>query len=293
MPFQYDHSSVTDQCSQPVPTMITISISEDKESAPQAATAVAGLDSEEDSNHAKAHRKRHEETHPQIGLFKRRKRWKKPAIKKKRRFGVNIPINTIGYLLESGSDTDDSSTNSAAGNRNDFIIERRVRKKVTHFDPATGGNVIKKVPTRSHGSAPRELFSDAKARESKIQTRGVASSASSSTKKTAVANHPKSKSKSKAKAKKKKCGASIKVQTFDQRLEDLLAFKNEYGHCDVPYTYKANQSLSNWCSNVRYSYGVHMKGRSPTIKMTKERIQSLKALGFEFKAPDSRKKKTV
>ena len=269
--------------------MITISISGDKESAPQAASAAEGLDSEEDSNHAKAHRKQHEETHPQIVLFTRRKRWKKPAIKKKRRFGVNIPINTIGY--ESGSDTDDSSTNSAAGNRNDFIIERRVRKKVNHFDPVTGGNMIKKVPTRSHGSAPRELFSDTKARESKIQTCGVASSAASSTKtkKSAVVNHRKIKSKSK----KKKCGASIKVQTFDQRLTDLLAFKNEHGHCDVPYTYKANQSLSNWCSNVRYSYGVHMKGRSPTIKMTKERIQSLKALGFDFKAPDSRKKKTV
>ena len=61
-----------------------------------------------------------------------------------------------------------------------------------------------------------------------------------------------------------------KSKSFEQRLDDLRQFKEEHGHCTVPYTYDKNQPLSNWCSNIRYSYGLVERGLTPTIKMTKE-----------------------
>jgi len=91
--------------------------------------------------------------------------------------------------------------------------------------------------------------------------------------------------KSATKVKKVKEG-QLKSKSFDQRLEDLKLFQIKYGHCEVPYTFKPNQSLSNWCSNVRYSYGLSLRGLTPTIKMTSERIKVLKAVGFVFKHGD-------
>lgn len=73
-------------------------------------------------------------------------------------------------------------------------------------------------------------------------------------------------------------------KTFEQRLEDLQKFKEIHGHCIVPYTYEENQPLSNWCSNIRYSYGLMERGLSPTIKMTEERIKALRDIGFDFSA---------
>lgn len=86
------------------------------------------------------------------------------------------------------------------------------------------------------------------------------------------------------KAKKSKRNQS-QSRTFEQRLEDLKMFKEEHGHCIVPYTYAKNQPLSaNWCSNIRYSYGLLERGLNPTIKMTEERINALRDIGFDFSA---------
>jgi hypothetical protein len=74
----------------------------------------------------------------------------------------------------------------------------------------------------------------------------------------------------------------VKMKSFDQRYEDLKLFQSQYGHCNVPHTYPPNQPLSNWCYNVRYSYGMVRKGLTPTIKITQERMDRLKKLGFEF-----------
>lgn len=82
-----------------------------------------------------------------------------------------------------------------------------------------------------------------------------------------------------------------KSKSFDQRLDDLREFKEEHGHCSVPYTYEKNQPLSNWCSNIRYSYGLYHRGLTPTIKMTKERIDALIAVGFDFAGLKTQQKK--
>ena len=70
---------------------------------------------------------------------------------------------------------------------------------------------------------------------------------------------------------------------FGLHLEDLKQFKIEHGHCDVPDTYKPNQPLGTWCRNLRYSYGLWRRSSGSGIKLTSERIELLKAVGFVFK----------
>jgi hypothetical protein len=46
--------------------------------------------------------------------------------------------------------------------------------------------------------------------------------------------------------------APIRAQSFDDRFNKLLAFKEKYGHCDVPRSIE-NMSLGRWCSALRFS----------------------------------------
>jgi ferredoxin-thioredoxin reductase catalytic subunit len=73
---------------------------------------------------------------------------------------------------------------------------------------------------------------------------------------------------------------------FDERLKDLMAFKAEFGHCNVPCTRSKNNkhlSLGYWCNNMRQSYKDIKDGRSPTTKLFKANIQRLEKAGFEFR----------
>ena len=42
-------------------------------------------------------------------------------------------------------------------------------------------------------------------------------------------------------------------QSFDDRFNDLMAFKAKYGHCDASRTGE-NASLERWCNALRFSY---------------------------------------
>ena len=48
------------------------------------------------------------------------------------------------------------------------------------------------------------------------------------------------------------------TKTFDDRIKDLQAFKEEHGHCNVTLSKSDKnakyKSLGNWCSNIRQSY---------------------------------------
>jgi hypothetical protein len=76
-----------------------------------------------------------------------------------------------------------------------------------------------------------------------------------------------------------------KTYTFDERFEDLTAFKAEYGHCNVPQTRSRNNkhlSLGLWCKNMRQSYKAIKEGRNPTRKISKIDIRRLENAGFEW-----------
>ena len=62
-------------------------------------------------------------------------------------------------------------------------------------------------------------------------------------------------------------------------MEDLKAYKAEYGDCLVPSTFKANQLLGTWVKTQRTQYR-KFQDDEKTSYMTQERIQILEKLGF-------------
>ena len=72
---------------------------------------------------------------------------------------------------------------------------------------------------------------------------------------------------------------------FEKRIEDMIEFKNEFGHCDVPVRYTENPSLGQWCSKLRRAYDQLQKGQKPCRDMSGDRCERLEALGFKWKVP--------
>jgi hypothetical protein len=78
-------------------------------------------------------------------------------------------------------------------------------------------------------------------------------------------------------------------KTFDERFKDLMAFKAEFGHCNVPKTRSKKSrnnkylSLGQWCGDVRQSYITIEQGKIPNqFKLSKADIKLLENAGFEW-----------
>ena len=69
---------------------------------------------------------------------------------------------------------------------------------------------------------------------------------------------------------------------FQKNCRDLLTFKEEFGHCNVPEKYKANKSLGPWCSTVRRAHTKMEKGKKSDYNLSKERIDRLEEIGFQW-----------
>ena len=83
----------------------------------------------------------------------------------------------------------------------------------------------------------------------------------------------------------------VRVQekiSFDDRVKDLQAFKEEHGHCNVTISksdkYIKYHSLGVWCSNIRQTYKKIKHEQTPpnTRKLSDANIQRLDALGFKW-----------
>jgi hypothetical protein len=76
------------------------------------------------------------------------------------------------------------------------------------------------------------------------------------------------------------------AKTFDERFKDLMAFKEEFGHCNVPQTQSRNNkhtSLGKWCSHVRQAYKAINEGGIPRrYKLSKADMKRLENAGFEL-----------
>jgi len=68
---------------------------------------------------------------------------------------------------------------------------------------------------------------------------------------------------------------------FDERFDDLMAFKAKYGHCDASRTGE-NASLERWCNALRFSYKKIQNNQKPKIKLSDEQIQRLNDAGFKW-----------
>lgn len=71
---------------------------------------------------------------------------------------------------------------------------------------------------------------------------------------------------------------SPKETLWQQRLDELVRYRAQYGHCNVPAGFVDNQQLATWVSLQRRQYRNLQDGK-PSF-LTEERIQSLEQLSF-------------
>lgn len=65
---------------------------------------------------------------------------------------------------------------------------------------------------------------------------------------------------------------------WEERLQDLLAYKRVHGHCIVPSNFESNPQLAVWTKRQRRQYKKYQDGSSSS--MTPERIAKLETIGF-------------
>ena len=73
--------------------------------------------------------------------------------------------------------------------------------------------------------------------------------------------------------------------SFEERCGQLLAFKDEFGHCNVPTGYSAGPSLGlgQWCKDMRSSYEQIQEGKPSMSNLSQDRIERLEKIGFKWK----------
>ena len=77
-------------------------------------------------------------------------------------------------------------------------------------------------------------------------------------------------------------------KTFDERFKDLMAFKAEFRHCNVPQTKTKSSnnkyySLGQWCNKMRMSYkSIKEGGITRNNKLSKANMKRLENAGFEW-----------
>ena len=74
-------------------------------------------------------------------------------------------------------------------------------------------------------------------------------------------------------------GLTWRVDCFSERLQQLKAFKEEHGHCNVPWFYPANPSLGHYVCNT-------LRGKKSSL--APDEIQALESLGFIFAPSEKR-----
>ena len=74
-------------------------------------------------------------------------------------------------------------------------------------------------------------------------------------------------------------GNKAKNWTWEERFSDLVKFKAEYGHCDVPVSEKSG--LGNWVRTQRRAYSQKEVGKSSSL--TPEREEKLTSVGFRWR----------
>jgi len=75
---------------------------------------------------------------------------------------------------------------------------------------------------------------------------------------------------------------------FEERLQDLIAFKVKFGHCNVTSSASpANKPylvLARWCYEIRRSRRMKKEGRTPIHNICQARIDMLDDIGFSWEA---------
>lgn len=77
---------------------------------------------------------------------------------------------------------------------------------------------------------------------------------------------------------------------WSERFEEILKYKEQYGHCNVSCNFKENPQLGSWVKCQRRQYKNYIGGKRSS--MTLDRIEKLESIGFLWEVRSSRKKST-
>lgn len=70
----------------------------------------------------------------------------------------------------------------------------------------------------------------------------------------------------------------FQAEQWDEHFKQLLAYRKETGHCNVPQHTHINKTLSRWVKRQRYQYKLRLEGKPSN--MTRERMKALEDVGF-------------
>lgn len=76
---------------------------------------------------------------------------------------------------------------------------------------------------------------------------------------------------------------------WGERLAELQLYRSRFMHCNVPSNYSENPQLATWVKCQRRQYKLFMEGKPSN--MTKQRIQELGNLGFEWELRSYKKQR--
>jgi len=76
--------------------------------------------------------------------------------------------------------------------------------------------------------------------------------------------------------------------SFEERCNDLIQFRDKFGHCNVPRNFSDNPSMSIWCTVMRTMYSRLQKGRPIDRNLSPDRISRLEEIGFNWDVNASR-----
>jgi hypothetical protein len=71
---------------------------------------------------------------------------------------------------------------------------------------------------------------------------------------------------------------AYQAENWTEKFEDLIEFRNQYGHCLVPNAFPHNPALAQWVKRQRYQFKLKNEGKRST--MSDERIRALDEVGF-------------
>jgi len=90
------------------------------------------------------------------------------------------------------------------------------------------------------------------------------------------------------------------AENWQQRFDELCAYKSAFGHSNVPSRYEANRALAAWCGSQRSNYRQYMKAKdqgsdTSSFIITEDRVQRLESIGFEWsvRTPETTWKKRL
>ncbi len=72
---------------------------------------------------------------------------------------------------------------------------------------------------------------------------------------------------------------------WNDMLQQLILYKEEFGDTNVPLNYASNPKLANWVHYLRWSYRRYKAGIKKRGGLNCDKIQNLEEIGFQWSVP--------